>query len=311
MALPMSGAAWDAVAASRFVGTGANVSDQNSNHDVQTLGAALYAVRTGDQATRDRVILALSSAIGTEEGARWLAVGRNLGAYVIAADLMGIRSGPIYDWLARFMTRTLAHNNSGAQITFRQSAWSSGSNASAQEGFAYTALAAYLGRTADLDWSWDAFRRYAGDRTSPHRITSNSDVWQQIPSDPVGIQNVGATKNGCSIAGAISNDMSRGGSDVCSPGYTQYPWVGLEGAVPAALVFERAGYPAFTIMSSAIKRSAEYLWNLRQTTGDVRWFDDSRAPEIKHLINWRYGTAYPSRVSGGGRTVGFTHWTHR
>ena len=302
----MSGSEWDRVAATRLVGTGANLSDQNSSHDIATMGAALYAARTGDQATRDRVVAALESAIGTENGARWLAIGRNLGAYIIAADLIDLRSGPVYDWLAGFMSRTLAHNNNGSQITFRQSAWQSGSNASAQEGFAFTALAVYLGDTEALSWSWDAFLRYAGDRTSPHTITSNSDVWQEIPSDPVGIQNAGATKNGCSIAGAISNDMSRGGSNVCSPGYTQYPWVGMEGSVPAALVFERAGYPAFTIQSSAIKRASDYLWALG---GD--WYDTTRAREVKQLINWRYDLDRPVAAGTGGRTFGFTEWTHR
>jgi hypothetical protein len=310
LALPMHGAAWDRVAATRFVGANANVSDQDSNHDIATMGAALYAVRTGDQATRDRVIAALTAAIGTEAGGRWLAVGRNLGAYVIAADLIGIRSGPIHNWLAQFMTRTLAHNNSGAQITFRQSAWSSGSNASAQEGFAYTALAAYLGDRSALDWSWTAYRRYVGDRSSPHRISSNSDAWQLSPSDPVGIQNAGATKNGCSIGGAISNDMSRGGDDLCAPAFTQYPWVGLEGAVPAALVFERAGYPAFAAESSALKRAAEYLYLLRTQTGNVDWYDATRSREVKRLLNWRYGLGYPAAAGTGGRTFGFTEWTH-
>jgi hypothetical protein len=311
MSKPMSGAAWDAIAAQRLVGTGANLADQNSNHDVQTLGAALYAARTGDAATRARVIAALESAIGTEKGARWLAIGRNLGAYALAADLMGIHSGPIHNWLASFNTIKLAHNNNGTPITFRQSAWGSGSNASAQEGFAHAALNAYLGNRAELDWSWNAFRRYVGDRSSPHKISSNSDSWQQIPSDPVGIQNKGATKNGIRLDGAISNDMSRGGDFKWPPGYTAYPWVGLEGAVPAAVIFERAGYRAFAHQDAALGRAAAYLWFLRVETGDANWYDASRAKDIKHLLNAFYSLNYPAASpAGAGRTVGYTDWTH-
>ncbi len=307
---PTSGAAWNSILdAANNAGSRADVSDQDSNHDQYTLAAAIVAARTGQN--RDRAVAALESAIGTEQGGRWLAVGRNLTGYIIAADLLGIRSGPVYDWLASFRTMRLEPNNSGQPITFRQSAWESGSNASAQEGAASAALAVYLGDAEMLGWSWNAFRRYVGDRSSPHRITSNSDAWQQVPTDPVGIQNAGATKSGCSIDGAISNDMSRGGNDVCDPEYTQYPWVGLEGAVPAAMILSRAGYPAFDVQNQALRRAAAYLMGLRNRTGESEWYDASRAPEIKHLLNRVYGLGYPVAYPvGGGRTVGFTDFTH-
>ena len=307
--LAMSGSAWDSVVSAANVGTDANVSDQNSGHDQGALAAAIYAARTGQQ--RDRAVAALESAIGTEQGSRWLAVGRNLLGYIIAADLLGIRSGPVYDWLASFRTMRLGQNNTGELITFRQSAWQSGSNASSQEGAAYTALAVYLGDSEMLAWSWNAFRRYAGDRTSPHQMSSNSDAWQAKPGDPVGIQNAGATKDGCSIDGAISNDMSRGSEDVCDPGFTQYPWVGLEGAVPAAVVLSRAGFPAWDVGNQALRRAAVYLMALRNSSGNAEWYDDSRDPQIKHLLNRVYGLGYPASYPvGGGRTVGFTDFTH-
>ena len=308
---PTSGAAWNSiVAAASKAGGVAAVADQDSDHDQWTLAAAIYTVRTGQQ--RDRAVLALERAIGTEAGGRWLAVGRNLTGYVIAADLLGIRSGPVHSWLASFGSMRLAHNNSGEPITFRQSAWQSGSNASAQLGAAYTALAAYLRNGDMLRWSWNAFRRYAGDRSSAHRVTSNSPAWQQAPSDPVGIQNAGAKKGGCSISGAVSNDMSRGGENVCRPGFTQYPWVGLEGAVPAAMMLTRSGYPAFVVSDRALRRAAIYLMGLRRSSGNVEWYDADRAPEIKHVLNRVYALPYPvEHPVGPGRTVGFTDYTHR
>ena len=310
--LPTSGRAWDSVVdAAADADTNGDVSDQDSTHDQATLAAALVTARTGQQ--RDRAVAALESAIGTEQDGdgRWLEVGRNMLGYIIAADLLGIRSGPVYDWLASFRTMRLAHNNSGQPITFRESAWSSGSNASAQEGAVYAALGVYLKDASMQRWSWDAFRRYAGDRSSPHRITSNSDIWQQTPADPVGIQNTGATRDGCSIDGAISNDMSRGSDDVCDPGYTQYPWVGMEGAVPAAMILSRAGYPAWDAGNRALRRAAVYMMGLTESTGDEEWYDAGRAPEIKHLLNRVYGLGYPASYPvGGGRTIGFTDYTH-
>ena len=308
--LPISGSGWEAMLA---IAEGdldrADVADQDSMHDTNTLACALAAARTGSAELRGKAMDAMTSAIGTEENARWLAIGRNLGAYVIAADVLGVRSGPIYDWLAGFLTRTLRDNNTDEQVPAGN--WSSGSNASAQMGFVTAALCVYTNDSARLVSSWDGYRRYCGDRTSPVSEASNSDAWQVTPSDPVGIQDKGATKEGCRLDGAIGNDMSRGGGDICSPTWTQYPWVGLEGAVPAALVFARAGYPAWEVGDAAIRRALDYLWFLRQTTGNADWFDGSRSNECVYLVNRAYGTRFPcSRPVAGGRTIGFSDWTH-
>jgi hypothetical protein len=309
-ALPMAGSAWSALleVAEGDLGT-PDVADQDSGHDVTTLACALAAARTGRRDLRLKSLNALTSAIGTEEGARWLAIGRNLGSYVIAADVLGVHSGPIYEWLASFLTRTLRANNTDDEITIAN--WPTGSNASAQVGFVTAALCVYTGDFDRLATYWDGFRRYCGDRTSPVAETSNSDAWQVAPFDPVGIQDVGATKHGCRLDGAIGNDMSRGSDNVCSPTWTQYPWVGLEGAVPAALVFARAGYPAWEVGGDAIRRALDYLWFLRQTSGNEDWFDGERSNECIFLVNRAYGTRFPCSLPvGGGRTFGYSDWTH-
>src|SRR3954451_14252010 len=92
-ALPTSGPAWASVqkAASGDLGS-ANIADQNSDHDVRTLAAALVAARTHDVQMENKVVDALESAMGTERGGRTLAAARNLQAYVIAADLIDLQS---------------------------------------------------------------------------------------------------------------------------------------------------------------------------------------------------------------------------
>jgi hypothetical protein len=309
---PTSGAAWDSIvsAAREATADGANLADMNSNHDSATLAAALVAVRTGKADHRQRAMAALEGAIGTEGNQRWLDIMRNLGGYIIAADLLDVRSGPVHAWISSYKTRTQPHNNEGHPVTLRQNAWSSGSNASAQAGFVHAAMAAYLGDAQELAWGWNGFRRYAGDRSSPHRLGSNDSAWQVKPSDPVGIQDAGATKNGCRLDGAIGNDMSRGGAFSCDPGMTDYPWVGLMGAVPAAVVYARAGYPAWTVADSALLRAADYLHELSRTA-DTSWYDAERAPQAKHLLNVAYGLGYPAPLpTGVGQTIGFTDWTH-
>ena len=107
-ALPMTGSAWAAVkaAADGSLGT-PRISDQNSAHDIRTLAVALVFARTGDVTYRKKAADAIMSAVGTEAGGRTLALGRNLGGYVIAADLINLKSyDPAKDsqfrsWLSR------------------------------------------------------------------------------------------------------------------------------------------------------------------------------------------------------------------
>jgi len=68
-------------------------------------------VRTGTASYRDQVVADCMAAIDTELGGRTLALGRELGAYVIAADLVGL--DPADDerfraWLRRTLTEDLS-----------------------------------------------------------------------------------------------------------------------------------------------------------------------------------------------------------
>ncbi len=324
MALPTSGAAWNAVlkVAKNSLGI-PNLSDMNSSHDLKLVGCALAAVRLNDLALKTKAHKALDAAIGTEENIRWLELGRNLGGYVVAADVLDIRSGPVFEWLKSFMTKQHPHNNSGVPETIQENAWSSGSNASTQMGWVHAALSVYLKDQAQLEWGWMAFRRYVGDRTSTWKMGTEA-AWQAIPADGVGIQNAGATKNGINIDGAIGNDMIRSNPvPVANLVYTadsQYSWVGLNGAVLAAEIFFRQGYPAYEVANKALLRAATYLHNLAQK--NKGWYDTSTRKDVKFLINKRYGVNFPQLPDptnagkfltlalpvGANGLVGFTDW---
>jgi hypothetical protein len=93
-ARPASGPAWRALVAvaNGSLGT-ADLTDQNNQHGVRTLGVALVAARTGSTTLRTKARNAIMSAIGTEQvgaGNSILALGRQLGAYVMAAGLIGL-----------------------------------------------------------------------------------------------------------------------------------------------------------------------------------------------------------------------------
>jgi hypothetical protein len=328
---PVLGEEWERVStdAARPFGR-ADISDQDSNHDVYTLAAALTCVRIEEHC--DKARQGVLDAIGTESRARWLAVGRNLGSYVIAADLLDLREGGphgqdgvrVQRWMEEWTERLLPDNNTGLPRSFAP--FRSGANAAAQEGFVYAALAAYLGDTEALARAWDAFRAFVCDPTAPDPEMVDlrrpvRDGWTHDDRRPCAINPLGAVKvvgesvNGADrlerIDGALVADMRRGGRFQASPLYTQYPWVGLEGLVPAALILERAGYPAFAAADRAVLRALEYLWHLRAQTGDARWFDGERARAIVHLVNVQYDVSFPvARATGAGRTIGYTGWTH-
>jgi hypothetical protein len=330
---PTSGPAWERLEADARADPGrADVADQDSGHDVATLAAALVCARTAEPALCAKARAGLLAAIGTERGGRWLAVGRNLTAYVIAADVLRLHADgdPASDgsrveaWIRGFETELLADNNSGEPIPLRP--FASGSNASAQEGAAYAAVAAYLGDRAALERAWEGFRTYTCD--APAMAGAAIDLhagveagWADDDERPCAVNRAGAAKQvpdgraGAGevrpIGGAIINDMARGGDYAWPPGSTQYPWVGLEGLVPAAVILQRAGYPAFAAGDRAVLRAVQYLSDLQAATQSGRWFQERRSNEILQLVNAAYGTRFPVDLpTGAGRTVGYTDWTH-
>jgi len=331
--LPTMGAAWERLLADAEADPGsADVADQDSGHDVATLAAALACARTDRPELCDKARSGVVSAIGTEHGGRWLAVGRNLTAYVIAADVIGLRDDGdpgspgtrVETWIRGFQTERLADNNTGEPSPFIP--FASGSNASAQEGAAYAAVAAYLGDRAELARAWDAFRTYVCDPSAPDRehIDLHRGVqagWANDDRHPCAVNPAGAAKQVppglpgagqvLQIGGAIINDMARGGDLAWPPGTTQYPWVGLEGLVPAAVILNRAGYPAFAVADRAVLRAVAYLRDLQLSTGSGRWFRERRSNEIIQLVNVAYGAHFRVDLPvGAGRTVGYTDWTH-
>ena len=96
-----------------------DVSNQDSDHGLRTMALALVAARMDDDEARTEVRDAIDAAINTERGKtgghgkrnRVLGVGRNLASYVIAADLIGLRSfAPALDerfrtWLVSLLTK--------------------------------------------------------------------------------------------------------------------------------------------------------------------------------------------------------------
>ncbi len=212
--LPRSGAAWRSLkkAADSNAGT-PNLSDQDSDNDVIVLAKALVYARTKMVRYRTAVFNNLKGVIGTEAGARSLAVGRNLPSYVIAADLISLpRWRPAFNnrsfrpWLRRMLTKNLDGDTLISTQETRPNNW--GNHA----GAARAAIAIYLGNRYQLARTAKVFHGYLGDRAAYAGFRYGDLSWQCNPAKPVGINPKGCIKAGHVIDGVLPDDMRRGGS---------------------------------------------------------------------------------------------------
>lgn len=319
MALPMSGAAWTKVKAAADQNAGTPVlSNQDQNNNVLVLAKALVFARTSVESYRTQVRQNCMAAIDTELGGRTLALGRELAAYVIAADLVGLEPSSEAPTFRAWLVRTLNEDLSGMTLISthedRPNNWGTHAGASRAAVAAYLAKSpelsqAALGR-AELERTAKVFKGWLGDRTAYAGFSYGDLSWQVDASKPVGVNAVGATKNGQNIDGALPDDMRRGCSFAWPPCFTDYAWEALQGATVQAELLHRAGFDAWNWEGKALLRAAQFLQRLDVAFGG--WWaqgDDTWNP---WLVNHVYGSNLPRDTAGTnpGKNLGFTDWTH-
>ncbi len=307
--LPTSGPAWAGVVESANSAGAGNIADQDSDGDVNAMAAGLVYARTGDNAYRSKAAQAVMSAVGTESGGRTLALGRNLVSYVIAADLIDLRSfdsgmdGRFRAWLGKVRTSTLDGKTLVETHEGRPNNW--GTHAGASRA----AIAAYLGDRAELSRVAQVFNGWTGDRSSYAGFNYGDLSWQANPASPVGVNPAGASRSGVDIGGALPEEMRRGGGLSANPGSTGYPWGGIEGAVVTAQILDRQGFDAFSSGNQALRRAVQFLADLDAREGG--WWVSNDDEYVPWMINKAYGTSFPvSAEIGEGKNMGFTNWTH-
>jgi len=324
--LPMTGSAWTSLkaVADGSLGT-ANLADQSNMHGTRVFGVALVYARTGQATYREKARAAIMSAIGTEAGARSLALGRNMASYVLAADLIGLdalspRDGATFrSWIAGIRTRTNSGNTRWPTLVLTSD--NTSNNWGAFATASRIAIDLYLGDTADLQRaaqihlaygdrtkyptgkSWGSYFQPTADFDPAHWACGDARTWVAI--------NPACLKNGANLDGAFVEDISREGlqqtllPQPSSSSGVSYSWETLQGVTVQAELLRRAGYPTLWDASNqALKRATLFIqragWHeIWSVTRYVPW-----------LVNKRYGTAFPTRTSGYGRLVGFTDWTH-
>jgi alginate lyase len=326
--LPTSGPAWANVkqTADSDLSQMELLSYRASLHDTATLAVALVSVRLGDPAYRQKAAREIERAIGSENGPqppgagnRHNPAGRNITAYVIAADLidLGGYDAALDNRFRAWIKQMRDVSTGGGEPGFSTIQEERSNNHGTMAGAARAAVSAYLGDTQQLARTAQVLKGWMGDRSSHTWPLSSfhegAATYMPDPSQPRPVNPVGSVVKGHDMDGAQPQELARCGLFQWPPCHTIYPWGGLAGSVVAAEILRRRGYAdVFQWENRAILRA--YQW-LGKTTGVDRWWwteaisgDDSWQP---WLANFAYATSFPTVTpTRAGRNMGWTDWTH-
>ena len=304
---PTSGPAWNSLLSRANSSCGVpNLTDQEDAVNVCILAKALVFARTGEETYRSGVVSSLQSILdsGTYNG-RALSLARELGAYVVSAELISLKThNTTLDQQFRakiqeLLTTPTSDGPGNLIECFEERANNWGTHC----GGTVAAIAAYLGDTARLARVAQVFKGWLGDRSSYAEFVFGDLSWQCDPSQPVGINPAGCMKDGHSIDGVLADDQRRGGKFSWPPPKENYVYEALQDVLLQAMILHQAGYDAFNWQDQAIFRA--YRWLHEQANFPAKG-DDTWQP---HVVNHFYGTNFPAPVpSTPGKSFGWTDW---
>jgi hypothetical protein len=301
--LPISGPAWEALTREAEQPLrNPNLSNQDDPSNVRVLAKAIYFVRTGDERFAREVAEACERIQGTEKYADTLALGRELVAYVIAADLVDLESAErkqFEAWLRRIRRTSFRGRTIRSTHEDRPNNW--GTHAGATR----LAMAVYLDDRREIERVAHVFRGWTGERDGWQRFEFGAPWWQVKGARLVAVNPAGSQRAGHPIGGVLPDDQRRAGRFRWPPPQENYVYEALQGATAQAVMLERLGYEPWAWGDRALLRAFEWLHVHADypAEGDDTW--------LPHLINRAYGTSFPAPVpSSPGKGMGFSDWTH-
>ena len=320
LARPVTGTAWlNMREAAQHPGT-PNLCDPGNDHHLRTLAAALVYARTGASAYGTKARAGVMAAIRTQRvgcSNATLALGRQLAAYVLAADfarLSGTNASTFRSWLSRIRTKVIGGHS--IWNTLERTQHDSANNWGAYAGASRIAASLYLGDTSDVSQASRIVRGFLGDRTMyafRANLTSAAVSWTCNNSGTVYTPvNPTCTKGGINVDGVAVADLSRGGSLRWPPGSTgiAYQLDSIQGLGLSVELLSRNGYGnAWSWSNNALQRMAAVVTRSR-ASGGTGWNGTRTARQMPWLLNLRYGTNIPTMTSGIGRAIGFTDWLY-
>jgi len=265
------------------------------------LARALVFARTKTASYRTSVIKSCMAAINTKY-TRTLALGRELAAYVVSADLVGLpdtENTKFKTWIKAVINKTLSDGRTLITMSEKRG----GCNWGGMGMCSRLAVHKYLGDQAGIDRCVKVFKGVLGDRSSFTGIVYGDLAWQYDKTKPVGINAKGATRSGRNIDGVIPDDQRRSGGFTWPPPRENYCWENLQGIVGTAIMLDRSGYDVWSWSDQAILRAVKWLYNICKFPAVG---DDVNTP---YVINYFYKTTFSTvRPTRPGKNLGFYDW---
>jgi hypothetical protein len=310
MALPTSGAAWDAVmdrVAHPYGGSYVLATRDESNKDV--LAHALAGARSNNQAylafARDKIQHMMEAPRDTGDV---LGTLRHLQTYIISADLIDLASfDPALDarfrtWLAAEIRFDYAGGGSGGSVISIHER--KPNNFGTHAGATRIAAALYLGDGAELKAARDVWYGWAtgdpGYTDAAGAWTGTS--WQCGDGHLYGINPMGCSREGVSLDGVIPEDQERCGEFSVQPCATNYIQGATDGMTLSFWMLARQGENPWAWGNQAALRQMEWKYSNDQAPySGFRW----QIPVIENA----YGIDLPGNDPAMTSTnVGFADW---
>jgi len=322
LSLPTSGAAWENVLNDANTPTPSTIPDVpnlavRDGEGIFVLAKAFVYARTAPASPssaavyRNAVQTFCSQVIGTNT--RKLSTVRQLPAYVVAADLVGL-DGTIAVNFLDWIEQMIATSGPLSGISIKGEQEQRPNNFHGHATASRVANAVYAGDTTDLNRAADVFHGYLGDRTAYNGfkfgLPKTGEPWHVDPNDPVAINPVGGVLQGRNVDGVITDDQRRTGGFAWPPPCGNYTWGAMQGNVVAASVLFQAGFTdVWNWESKALLRAVEWLHDTTdnntfcKASGDDNW--------VPHIINNIYPTNFPAPIPAKrGKGWSYTDWTH-
>lgn len=327
--LPTSGNAWEKMKETAYEEWGtADLTNQDNKHAINTLAGALVYARIDDVSLRTKVKDAIIEAKQSlDESSEWktrngvLAAGRQIGAYVIAADLITLEE---YDAAAnnefRNWLQTIRTTNIGTHGRWKSLTYTCENAAANWNTFACAsriAASIYLGDTADIERSSMIIRAFFGERSEyPQDAPGKDDYFQHTAAYESSWScndaawtaiNPPCVIEGVNVDGTLVEDASRGGG-CCAlqDSGISYSWEALQGLIVSTELLYRTGNygDPYEWSEQALKRAIDNMersgWEITKPATYVPW-----------LANARYGTSYPTPPNNGGRIMSWGDWLYQ
>ena len=338
--LPMTGVAWENVFADAQRDTRSpKLQDGNSNNDVYTYAKALVYARTGKENYRTEVRETLKMVIdsleihnlncGDEHPAPPLPVGRNVAAYVLAADIIKLEDFPEEDavwrqWLDK--VRCIRFTGDGPIHSFISADDQRPNNWGLMLGVSRIAIAAYLDDHQELDQAAGVLRGWLGDSFVYAGFDYGAVDWQCDETLPVGINPMGCMKEDQDgilrdISGVLGDDQRRCEDAGCNDddGRVVYPfpkenyvWEALQAAAMKTWLLFRAGHDLWDINDQAMVRAMDWLYTPHfAPSGHEPYLPEGNDRNTPWLVNCAEGTHYDiESPTTPARNMGYNDWTH-